>query len=506
MASLKQGEDYLLAEEPGEVTLAVKFDERLLSDRKRAVWRILSFADLLRQESRPKRELHLLNSALPPEMTRTLPDVRLSLALGQGRIEKEGLVSGEALRQGRRSLGLDSDRFTIDRLTAEVLAATEETDRLLLFFSEYNYRLRSIPETEGSDSPVYVAHYDEGESATKAKASAALPRTPRAFVKPTLRVERGVSPGELGVIKDLWEEVKEQFEAHLQTKFQRIKEEEERKRKKSIWQMVIIGEDDSKVDIERFQVKTHLFGPLLSAAYGLSESDDTPVYMGRGDFVRWFRHMAAVGEGYMEALAKERDSFLESGKEIYAGLAVDPAFQGFEELRGFALPAVLVATRLFPICIAPDERYEDCTLGELARIAAVRFEQSAGAIPDKARVLPLVLDIFSRAVDTPNDLLDPVNLWQWVALIGLMGATAELRDERAQELADAYGERSRKYRHEVEKLRRSYARHLTILKSGLDRFGRIRRLLMVRSPLSPVNDERSIFEKGYRLPLFRYVK
>ena len=497
-AGFKDGVDYAYAE-PGEsILVAVCYDERLLGDRKAAVWRTLSFPDYLREEVGTKMDLHLINSGLPLELQRAAPRPRLAIAVGDGGLDggPHGAAAGIALR----SLALESDRFTIDRDSAQELAATSDLGHLLMFFAGYNYRLRSIPETERGESPVYVAHYEQEAvpaAATKQEAERPQPRKPRARVRPSRTIQRRVSPDELGVLNDLGEDVKARFEGDLTTKFNRMKEEEERRRKKSIWQKVIIGEDDSKVDVERYQVKTHLFAPLLG---------DARVYMGMQDFRRWFAYMEEIGRSYVDALASERDSFLQSGRQAYAGLAIDRTFEDFEQLTDAKLLAVSEALQLFPLCIDPDESYEEVTLAEFARIAARRYAALAGAMPANAAVLPLVLEVYRKAIDTPDDSVEPVNLFQWTTLLALIGVTVELQESEIRDLRDAYGETSRKFGKELERVRRTYGQHVAILKAGLDRYQRIRQILALKSPLSLMGDERSLFEKGYHLPLFRFVK
>ena len=446
-----------------------------------------------RQDLTTKFELHLINTDTPAELQRAFPACRCALAAGEGILGSDSL-RGPVVDRIVQSVQLDTEGFAVDEQSAQVLSG-QSGRAVEVWFSDRDFALRPIAETRADGELVYAARHHP-RPASEPGVPQRQPRRPKNFVRPSRKLHRAITPEELAILTEIREEVRARAESDLTAKFTRLKEERDRRQKKSIWRKMVIGRNSGS-SLDRIQIPTRLFAPLLG---------ESRVHMGIADFRRWFGYLDRIATEYVDALSRERDTFVEAGRQIYDGLAVDRTFEDFEDMDDLKLLAVSEALYMFPLCLDPDEQYEEITLAEFARIAASRFEEVVGPFPRGASVLPQVYDIYRRAIDTPDDSVEPVNLWQWATLLGLLGVTQDLREEELELARDIHGEGSRKLKTETERIVKTFDHHLGILREGLHQYHRIRQVLLLRSPLTPPEDRRGIFEKGYDLPLFHYVK
>ena len=451
--------DVILSPSVGRAMAIWRFDSVLPADeRRRNVERLLTMPAAARAEL-----------ATVPLASGTTAAPLLGLLVGMAKrdvIEGRVKFDGPLLHKAALAMKVTASDavFVSDLESLELIVGDRSAKGVATRLNELSLRAAA------ADKPPFVAVHST-EELKKVMRSEAAPREGRLLRQAASTVE--------GQLLDLLEDrCNQEFEAGLALAFSAGA-----KGVSGVFKKLTAG---GRKPPDEVKVKTRLYAQVLRGS---------GVFLAREDVKRWMEFLAEVGTRYGEALRKERDR-CRAAKERGS----EPAWDDLLALDDATLLAAVEAALLFRAAFFKGSSIQGV---DLRTLASHGTEAIAGAVPARYEPVPLpilnaVYGIFKDVTDVPSNSVDARTLFEFFALVSLMGVTDSTFNEvlrQAQHFGDA---------DEVQAAKSTYGQQLEILRGGLGRMERIIALLKLEPPLRTVAKSRSLFAR-YSLPLYELL-
>lgn len=474
--------DACLFESRGKRLCALPLDVATLTPGSRS--RLLGFAPAFKKAL----ERHLAKAVA--DLPSLAPRTRVSIVAGEGTIQGDGpgrRMAGALPSRALMAAGKDSGVMGTDAATLGALVGATAPDDVARNLEPLGLHATLLQESAGSDNPIYVL--------TGAARVASAPEEP---VAPTRALEAVVSRGEIASLQSL-DRLLSGSEERIRAIFVKLAGAQEAAPSVTsgrLWGRVVGKGSTRAPGPEGVRLRTRLFEPILKGSR---------VFLGLGDLLQWVRLLDAVGRQYTDALFSVQEAFRLKRKELWTGAKLTGGYADLERLRPEQLLAVSEACRLFGGTFDPADNYEDCTFAELTSRAAGRVRALMGqGFGSSSSVALTIVDIYDGAIDTPDDSIDPVSIFEFFAVVSLIGVTEGIRAYEVEHLADSYKPGTPKYDRALQDINESFDQYAWILRAGLSHYARIKRIFSLRPPAAGDRVE-SVFGTKFELPLYEHL-
>ena len=381
----------------------------------------------------------------------------------------------------------DTATWGTDAGTLETLLGGPQEARQRL--STFGLALNEVKESAGSANPIFVVSPPRKEAAP----------TQSRVTRPDRPLAQEISIDDIQLLHDLSEAFLANVDEQLEQIFLTLAEAQvQSKESGKLWNRMVKKKPQGP-DISKARLRTRLFEPVLQGS---------KIHLGFDDMKLWLKLLNGVGTQYADALFKEAVAYRNADKSLWDGVKVDRGFADLERLDPPSLYGLSEACRLMGGSIRADQSYEDCSFSELTSGAGqrVRAALSDLGMAPGGDILPRVLEIYDGAIDTPDDVVEPVNFFEYFALVSLIGVTESIRAFEIDHLSETYKPGSSKYDQQLENIHQSFDEYIGILRNGLRQYARINRLFNLRSPFAASEDTRSMFATKHTLPLYHHIE